>query len=51
MRKITYYRALFILHKNLKPSHFHDVLEKEVLDLHSKSFRGLENAELLDHEN
>ena len=43
---------LFILHKNVKPSHFHDVIiEKEVL-IHTqkKSFRGLEkNVEAFDH--
>ena len=36
MRKILYNRALFILHKNVKPSHFHDVIRKEVFDSHSK---------------
>ena len=35
MRKIMYTRTLFILHKNVKPSHFHDVTEKEVFDSHS----------------
>ena len=36
MRKIMYNRALFILHKkNVKLSHFHDVIEKEVFDSHS----------------
>ena len=52
MSKIMYDQALFILHKkNVKPSHFHDVIEKEVFDSHSKrkSFHGSENAELLDH--
>ena len=32
MRKIMYNRALFILHKNVKPSHFQDVIETEVFD-------------------
>ena len=27
---------LFILHKNAIPSHFHDVIEKEVFDSHLK---------------
>ena len=37
MRKNTYNRALFILHKkNVTPSHFHDVIEKEIFDSHSK---------------
>ena len=27
---------LFISHKNVKPSHFHDVIEKEVFDSNSK---------------
>ena len=34
-RKIMNNRALFILHQNVKPSHFHDVIEKEVFDSHS----------------
>ena len=36
MRNNMYNRALFILHKNVKPSYFHDVIEKEVLHSHSK---------------
>ena len=36
MREIMYNRDLFILHKNVKPSHFHDVIEKEAFDSHSK---------------
>ena len=36
MRKIMYNRPLFILHKNVKPPHFHDVTEKEAFDSHSK---------------
>ena len=36
MRKIMYYRALFILTKNVAPLHFHDVIEKEVFESHSK---------------
>ena len=31
-----YNRALFILHINVKPSHFHVIIEKEVFDSHSK---------------
>ena len=29
-------RALFILHKNVKPSHFHDVIVEEVFVSHPK---------------
>ena len=37
MHKIMYNQALFILHKkNLKPSHFHDVIQKEVFDSRPK---------------
>ena len=36
MRKILYHRAPFILHKNVKLSYFHDVMEKEIFDSHSK---------------
>ena len=37
MRKIMYNRALFILHNSVKPSHFHDVIEKkEVFESHSQ---------------
>ena len=36
MRQILYNQVLFILHKNVKPSHFHDVIEKEVFDSRSK---------------
>ena len=36
MRKIMYNRSLFILHKTRQRSHFHDVIEKEVFDSHSK---------------
>ena len=36
MRKFMYNQALFILHKNVKRSHFHDVIEKEVFDSHTK---------------
>ena len=39
MRKIMYYRALFILHKNAKPSHFHDIIQKEQFDSHPKDNR------------
>ena len=31
MRKIMYDRALFILHKNVNPSLFHDVIKKKSL--------------------
>ena len=34
--QILYNQVLFILHKNVKPSHFHDVIEKEVFDSRSK---------------
>ena len=36
--------------KNVKPSHFHDVTEKDVFwfTLVRKSYRGFENAEFLD---
>ena len=37
MRKIMYFEALLILHKkNVKPSRFHDVIEKEVFASNSK---------------
>ena len=36
MRESMYSRALFILHKNDKPTHFHDVIEKEVFDSRTK---------------
>ena len=51
MLENLYCRALFILHKNAKPTHFHDVIEKEVFDSHTKEnhFFGLENAKLLHH--
>ena len=39
MRKIIYYRALFILHKNVKPSHVHDVIKKVVFDSHPNENR------------
>ena len=31
MHKIMYDRALFILHKNVKPSYYHDVIKKKYL--------------------
>ena len=31
MRKILYDRALFILHKNVKASLFHDIIKKKYL--------------------
>ena len=50
MRKIMYKWELFILHKNVQPSHFHDVVEKEVFgSTQRKLFHGLENATLFDH--
>ena len=51
MRKITHYRAVFILHKNVKPSRFYDVKEKELFASHSKEnhFLGLENANHHDY--
>ena len=36
MHKIMFNQALFICIKNLKPSHFHDVIQKEVFDSRSK---------------
>ena len=38
MCKIMYNQALSILHKrtNVKPLHFHDIIEKEVFNSHSK---------------
>ena len=36
MNNIMYNRALFILQKIVKPSHFHDDIEKEVFGSHSK---------------
>ena len=38
-----YIRAIYILHKNDKPSHFHDVIERKntYFKLKRKSFRGL----------
>ena len=37
MRKIIYNRELFILHKKRSnPSYFHDNIEKELYDSHSK---------------
>ena len=31
MRKIMYNRALYLLHKNVKPSNFHDVIVNEII--------------------
>ena len=36
MRKIMYDQAPFICVKNVKPSHFHGVIKKDVFDSHSK---------------
>ena len=37
MRKIKYNLALFILHKNVKPIHFHKLIEKEVIIYNQKT--------------
>ena len=39
MRKIMYNRALFIMHKNVKSTYFHDAIEKEVFDSLSNEIR------------
>ena len=36
MRKIMCNQTLYILHKDVKPSHIHDVIENGDFDLHSK---------------
>ena len=48
MLKIMDNRAVSILHKKRQTLTFYDVIEKEVFDTLLKSFRGLENAELLN---
>ena len=44
--------AIYFDYKNAKPSHFHDVIEKEILDSNSKENHlicGFRYTELLDH--
>ena len=36
MCKLMYNREQYALLKNVKPSHFHDVIEKEVFESYSK---------------
>ena len=35
-QKIMYNRAIYFAKKNIKPSHFHNIREKQVFDSHSK---------------
>ena len=46
MCKIICNRALFILHKNVSPSHFHDVIEKKYLILTQKKKKIMGNKML-----
>ena len=48
MLKTMYDRALFVLHRNIKSSQFHDVIKNKYL-IYTQNENHLKNAELLDH--